>query len=48
MFHVIMLSVESSHALISNLASFGILPVFQQLGTGTDNGRRAHVSLHGK
>ena len=31
MFYVIMLSVESRHALISHLASFGILPVFHYL-----------------
>ena len=31
MFHVIMLSVESRHALISHLASFGILAVFHYL-----------------
>jgi dTDP-4-amino-4,6-dideoxygalactose transaminase len=31
MFYVIMLSVESRHALISNLTSFGILPVFHYL-----------------
>jgi dTDP-4-amino-4,6-dideoxygalactose transaminase len=31
MFHVIMLSAESRHALISHLARFGILPVFHHL-----------------
>jgi dTDP-4-amino-4,6-dideoxygalactose transaminase len=31
MFHVIMLSVESRHAVISHLASFGILAVFHYL-----------------
>jgi dTDP-4-amino-4,6-dideoxygalactose transaminase len=31
MFYVIMLSVESRHALVSNLTSFGILAVFHYL-----------------